>query len=68
MFRRAKKYLEEHGHGDLCPHEVSQMEVIRWSYGMGYGPCDMEGKLGERGAEDYNSVWQFVQRKLGMKD
>jgi chromosome partitioning protein len=68
MFGEAKRFLGKQGRGNLCAHEVRTMQAIRRSFIDGRGPADFVGKAGQRAAEDYELVWIFVKRQLGMED
>jgi hypothetical protein len=61
----AKIYLSDKG--DICPHDVRQMQAIKRSYFDGRGAADLVGKPGLRAGEDYRAVWNFVRLKVGLK-
>jgi len=67
--REAKQALVRKGAvsgTDLCAIEVRRNTKIKRSYNDGRGPADWSGPLGEKAAEDYAAVWNFVKRKIEL--
>jgi chromosome partitioning protein len=67
--REAKQALMRKGAvsgTDLCAIEVRRNTKIKRSYNDGRGPADWSGPLGEKAAEDYAAVWDFVKRKIEL--
>src|SRR4051794_23450385 len=64
--RRASSYLRARQRlikvGLLCPVDVPRLEVIHTQYKLGLASPD----TGDKGADDFTAVWEFVRREVGL--
>lgn len=65
--RSAKSFVEAKArlikHGALCPFDIRDLEDIQRTHYNGLGVIEVRGALGR---EDFEGVWDFVVRELGL--
>jgi len=61
-FDEAKKRLIKHG--ALCPFDVRDLEEIQRTYYNGLGIIEVRGAPGR---DDFDGVWTYVSRELGLE-